>query len=188
MAPDRLAERIAEELALPLHGIVRTIALLDDANTIPFIARYRKEATGGLNEVQIGAIEKRIGSLRALESRRAEVHRLIAEQGKMTPELAEAIAGAQTLQTLEDLYLPFRPKRRTRAMIARERGLEPLADLLLDQVMGNRAALAAPFVDAARDVPTVDDALAGARDIVAEVIAEDADVRGDLRTLFAASG
>ncbi len=188
MATDGLAERIAGELSLPALGVARTIALLDDANTLPFIARYRKEMTGGLDEVQLEAIEHRVNTLRALEARRDEVLRLIGEQGMMTTDLENAIDAAQTLQALEDLYLPYRPKRRTRAMIARERGLDPLADLVLSQVVGDRSALASTFIDAAMDVPTIDDALAGARDIIAEVIAEDAEVRGDVRALFATAG
>ncbi len=187
MAAGGLAERIAGELSLPALGVGRTIALLDDDSTIPFIARYRKEMTGGLDEVQIGAIEHRLGILRALEQRRAEVLRLIGEQGKLTAELERAIRAADTLQILEDLYLPYRPRRRTRAMIARERGLEPLADLMRSQAIGDRAALAAPFVNEAREVPTADDALAGARDIVAETISEDAGVRGDVRGLYAST-
>jgi uncharacterized protein len=188
MATDALVARIAGELSLPVLGVQRTVALLDDENTIPFIARYRKEVTGGLDEVALEAIEHRINTLRALEARREEVLRLIGEQGKLSAELESAIVAAQTLQVLEDLYLPYRPKRRTRAMIARERGLERLADLILGQVRGDRAALAGTFVDEARDVPTVDDALAGARDIIAEVIAEDAAVRGEVRSLFATAG
>jgi uncharacterized protein len=185
--PDQIADRIAAELHLPILGVARTIDLLDDSNTIPFICRYRKEVTGGLDEVRVEAIERRLRSLRALETRRDEVTRHIVEQGKMTPELGAAISMADSLQALDDLYLPFKPKRRTRAMIARERGLEPLADLLIGQVRRDRHELAAPFVDALHDVSSVEDALAGARDIVAELIAEDADVRGEMRRLYAAS-
>ena len=185
MTTAELVEQIAGELSLPSLGVARTVALLDDDNTIPFIARYRKEVTGGLDEVQLEALVGRLAALRALEARREEVLRLIGEQGKMTADLDLAIRAAQTLQTLEDLYLPFRPRRRTRAMIARERGLDPLASLLLDQVKGDRSLLAGTYVDEAGEVPTVDDAWAGARDIVAEVIAEDAEVRGDVRRLYA---
>ena len=184
---DPLVLRVAQELALPALQVAGTVALLDAGNTLPFIARYRKEVTGGLDEVQIEAIGKRITAVRALEARRAEVLRLIAEQDKLTPELEAAIAAAHTVSALEDLYLPYRPKRRTRAMIARERGLAPLALLILNQVGGNRAAIATPFVRPDAEVPTVDDALAGARDIVAEQIAEDARVRGGLRRLYQAS-
>lgn len=182
---DTLALRVAGLLSLSPGAVARTIALLDDQNTIPFIARYRKEVTGGLDEVQIAAVAERAQALRALAARRADVLRLIDEQGKLTDDLARAIAAAGSIQELDDLYLPYRPKRRTRAMVARERGLAPLADLILAQTRGPRAAIAEPFVDAAADVHGVEEALAGARDIVAEIIAEDAAVRGDLRALFA---
>ncbi|HEY8284508.1 MAG TPA: Tex family protein [Chloroflexota bacterium] len=185
---DPLAIRVASELSIPPAQVARTIALLDDGNTLPFIARYRKEVTGGLDEVQIDAIGRRITAVRALEARRAEVLRLIGEQGKLTPELGGAIAEAATMQALEDLYLPYRPKRRTRAMIARERGLEPLAILILDQRPGDRDSLAADFVDPERSVADMEEALAGARDIVAEEIAEDAGARADLRHLFGTAG
>jgi uncharacterized protein len=180
--------KTAGELNLPPAQVARTIALLDDGNTLPFIARYRKEVTGGLDEMQIEAIGRRMTALRALEARRAEVLRLIAEQGKLTADLETAIANSVNLQELEDLYLPYRPKRRTRAMIARERGLEPLAHLILDQKFGARETLAAAFVDPERAVADIEEALAGARDIVAEEIAEDAAVRADMRALLATAG
>ncbi|HWE64764.1 MAG TPA: Tex-like N-terminal domain-containing protein, partial [Chloroflexota bacterium] len=185
---DPLAVRIAAELGVATAQVARTLALLDDGNTIPFIARYRKEVTGGLDEVPIAAIGARAAGLRAVEERRAEIVRLIAEQGKLTEDLAAAIARAETLAELDDLYLPYRPKRRTRAMIARERGLEPLAEAILTQARQSRQALASHYVDTSREVPTTEDALAGARDIVAEVIAEDAEVRGELRAHFTATG
>ena len=120
--------------------IARTIALLDEGNTIPFIARYRKEVTGSLDEVQIQSIADRTASLRALYERKADVRRLIDSQGKLTPELATAIEAASTLQEVEDLYLPYRPKRKTRASVAREKGLAPLAELILQQpeMLGER--------------------------------------------------
>ncbi|MGH2347205.1 MAG: Tex-like N-terminal domain-containing protein, partial [Chloroflexota bacterium] len=185
---DSLVLKTAGELSLTAAQVARTVALLDDGNTLPFIARYRKEVTGGLDETQIEALGRRIAALRALEARRAEVLRLIGEQGKLTPDLEAAIAEASGLQALEDLYLPYRPKRRTRAMIARERGLEPLAHLILDQTAGRRGELAAAFVDPERSVANVEEALAGARDIVAEEIAEDAGVRADMRELLASTG
>jgi uncharacterized protein len=185
---DILTGRLAAELGLQISQVGPTLTLLDEQNTIPFIARYRKEVTGGLDEVQIEQIEKRAASLRALEARRLDIYRTIEEAGKLTPELAEAIAAATTMQALEDIYLPYRPKRRTRATIARERGLQDLADLILAQAHGDRDALAAPFVDLAREVPTIEDALAGARDIVAEVIAEDVEVREDMRELYRLHG
>jgi uncharacterized protein len=163
---------------------------LDEGNTIPFIARYRKEVTGSLDEVQIQAIADRTASLRALYERKADVRRLIDSQGKLTPELATAIETASTLQEVEDLYLPYRPKRKTRASVAREKGLAPLAELILQQpeMLGEREALleasAQPFLNAEKGVDTSMEAYAGACDIVAEVIAEDASVRGNVRTAF----
>jgi uncharacterized protein len=185
-----LAQTLSAEFNLGTGPITRTIALLDEGNTIPFIARYRKEMTGSLDEVQIQAIADRATALRALHQRKADVRRLIDAQGKLTPELAAAIQAATTLQEVEDLYLPYRPKRKTRASVAREKGLAPLADLILQQpeLAGERSALleqhARPFVDAEKGVNTTQEALAGARDIVAEVIAEDANVRGAMRARF----
>ena len=122
-----IAQRIADELHVRVSQVDATIALLDDKSTVPFIARYRKEATGGLDDTQLRALEERLAYLRELEDRRATIAGSIAEQGKMTPELAAAIAAADTKARLEDLYLPYKPKRRTKAQIAREAGLEPLA-------------------------------------------------------------
>src|SRR5579859_4511196 len=175
-----LARALHIELKLDSGQIARTVALLDEGNTIPFIARYRKEVTSSLDEVQIQAIADRAGALRALHERKADVRRLIHGQGKLTPELAAAITAATTLQEVEDLYLPYRPKRKTRASVAREKGLTPLADLILQQPesSGERTALleqlAHPFLDTEKGVNTIQEAYAGARDIVAEVIAEDA--------------
>src|SRR6059058_2155016 len=124
-----LAQTLGAELKLGSAQIARTITLLDEGNTIPFIARYRKEVTGSLDEVQIQAIADRSAALRALFERKMDVRRLIDGQGKLTPELAVSIAEAKTLQEIEDLYLPYRPKRKTRASVAREKGLAPLADI-----------------------------------------------------------
>jgi uncharacterized protein len=185
-----LARTLSSELSLDSGQIARTIALLDEGNTIPFIARYRKEVTGSLDEVQIQAIADRSAALRALHERKADVTRLIEAQGKLTPELADAIAAATTLQEVEDLYLPYRPKRKTRASVAREKGLAPLADLILQQLelKGDSEAIleeqARPFLDAEKGVDISLEAYAGARDIVAEVISEDANVRGSMRTAF----
>jgi uncharacterized protein len=185
-----LAHMLSAELSLGAGPITRTIALLDEGNTIPFIARYRKEMTGSLDEVQIQAIADRATALRALHTRKADVRRLIDAQGKLTPELAAAIQAATTLQEVEDLYLPYRPKRKTRASVAREKGLAPLADLILQQpeLVGDPNALleahAQPFLDPEKGVNTVQEAYAGARDIVAEVLAEDANVRGGVRARF----
>src|SRR4051794_17734302 len=167
---------VAHELSLSPQQVGGALRLFDEGNTLPFIARYRKEATGGLDEVQLRDVRDRAQYLRELAERRAAILKSIEEQGKLTPELSTRINGAESKQTLEDLYLPFKPKRRTRAMIARERGLEPLADLLWMGTASDSgiAGQAAAFVDAAKEVPDVDHALAGARDILAERIADDA--------------
>jgi protein Tex len=176
---------LVAELKLPPPGIAQVLKLLETGATVPFIARYRKEATGDLDEVQIRAIAERAEYLTELESRRASVLSEIDKQGKLTPELRAKLAGATTKTELEDLYLPFKPKRRTRAVIAKERGLEPLADAIWAQE-GNVGpeALAASFVDPEKGVPDVAGALAGARDICAERLAEDAELRGYLRAAY----
>jgi uncharacterized protein len=181
MPADPIVAAIARELNLRAEQIARTVELLDDDNTVPFIARYRKEATGSLDEDQIRAVEARLGYLRNLERRKETVLKSIADQGKLTPELEAAIRAATTLQEVEDLYLPYKPKRRTRATVARQRGLEPLAEMMLTQeiIEGTPEAHAEAFLS--DEVPTVEDALAGARDIVAEVAAEDAEVRRHIR-------
>ncbi len=171
-----LITTIARELDLRIDQVSGAVELLDGGNTIPFIARYRKEATGGLDEVQLRLVEARLGYLRSLAERKQAVLVSIEEQGKLTAELRAGIEAATTLQQVEDLYLPYRPKRRTRATIARERGLEPLAELMLAQEPGAAVeALAQRFLGA--DVATIEEALAGARDIVAEQVSEDAIVR-----------
>ncbi len=185
-----VAATTATELKLKPTQTLAALKLLDGGNTVPFITRYRKEATGGLDEVQLQAVADRADALRALHQRKRDVLRLIGEQGKLTADLARAITGAATLQAVEDLYLPYRPKRKTRASVARERGLQPLADLILQQtrVPGSpeQALIAAaePFVSAEQGVDSVEAALAGARDICAETIMEDAVVRGAVRQLF----
>jgi uncharacterized protein len=185
-----LTQALSKELNLNSGQIARTIALLDESNTIPFIARYRKEVTGSLDEVQIQSIADRAASLRALYERKADVRRLIDAQGKLTPELAAAILAATTLQEVEDLYLPYRPKRKTRASVAREKGLAPLADIILQQpeLKGSIDTIleeyARPYLNAEKGIETSLEVYAGARDIVAEIIAEDANVRGSMRTAF----
>ena len=185
-----IAQAIRSELKLGLEQILRTIALLDEGNTIPFISRYRKEATGSLDEVQIQAIADQSASIRALHERKTDVYRLIDGQGKLTPELASTLAAATTLQQIEDLYLPYRPKRKTRASVAREKGLAPLAEIILQQpeAKGDMTALleeyARPFLNAEKGVETDLEAYAGASDIVAEMIAEDANVRSNVRATF----
>jgi uncharacterized protein len=181
-AAERMIRQIAGELGLS-PGQVRTVAgLLDEGNTIPFIARYRKEMTGELDENQLRAIEERRGYLKQLEDRKGEVLRLIDEQGKLTPELESAIAAAVKLQEIEDLYRPYRQKRKTRASVAKERGLEPLAQWLLSQPrQGDPLAEAARYIDEAKGVETAEEALQGAMDIVAEGLADDANARRQVR-------
>ncbi len=186
MTQDRIIATISAELQVSRPQIERTVALFDEGNTVPFVARYRKEVTGGLDEAQLRTILERLTYLRNLEDRKATVLASIEEQGKLTPELEQAIREATTLQQVEDLYRPYRPKRRTRATIARERGLEPLAQQILAQADADPEALAADFLS--DDVPTIEDALAGARDIVAEVVAEDPDVRNAIRRLIQTAG
>jgi uncharacterized protein len=175
------ARAIADELGVHHSQVARSIELFDDDNTVPFVARYRKEVTGGLDEVQLRTILERLAYLRNLEARKETVLRSIEEQGKLTAELRVRLEAATTLQAVEDLYLPYKPKRRTRATVARERGLEPLAQTMLAQELneGDLAQIADPFLN--EDVPTVEDAYAGARDIVAEAVAEDADLRAAVR-------
>jgi uncharacterized protein len=176
---------IAQTLNLPLKGIVSVIELLDDGGTVPFIARYRKEATGNLDEVQILAIEEKLAYFRDLVDRRETILASIAEQGKLTDELKARIEATLDKSELEDLYLPYKPKRRTKATIAREKGLEPLAQYLWAQQPAAEPLehFAAGFVNAELGVATVDEALEGARHIVAEWISEDADLRKALRQL-----
>ncbi|MCS6901639.1 MAG: Tex-like N-terminal domain-containing protein, partial [Myxococcales bacterium] len=180
---------LAQQLVLPCASVAAVVKLLAEGATVPFIARYRKEATGGLDEVQIRAIEERRDYLRELEERRQTVLGEIERQGKLTDELRKKILACQGKTELEDLYLPYKPKRRTRAILARERGLEPLADRIWSQpVEGSPEAEAQAFVDAAKEVPDTAAALAGARDICAERIAEDAEVRRLLREAYNKEG
>jgi uncharacterized protein len=174
---------IAQLLNLPMRGLVSVIELLDDGGTVPFIARYRKEATGNLDEVQIRAIEEQLAYFRELVSRKQTVLETIASQGKLTDDLKARIEATLDRSVLEDLYLPYKPKRRTKATIAREQGLEPLADYVWEQQPRELSllAFAATFVDPEKGVATAEAALEGTRHIVAERISEDADLRKLLR-------
>jgi uncharacterized protein len=176
-----IAARIAEELGVRVAQIDAVVALLDDKSTVPFIARYRKEATGGLDDTQLRALEERLHYLRDLEDRRAAILKSIDEQGKLSPELAAAIAAAPTKARLEDLYLPFKPKRRTKSQIAREAGLEPLASALLQNPMLAPEETALAYVDVTKGVADVSAALEGARWILVDTFAEDAELIGGLR-------
>ncbi|MHB1169304.1 MAG: Tex-like N-terminal domain-containing protein, partial [Longimicrobiales bacterium] len=190
MDQQSIIRRVAEELALTPAQVGSTIALFDEGATLPFIARYRKELTGGLDEVQLRDVRDRTSYLREMEERRSAILGSIEEQGKLDDALRARIQAADTKQALEDLYLPYKPKRRTRATIARERGLEPLADAIWSGELDDAAAAAAAaqYVDAEKDVSDVDAALAGARDILAERVAEDADLRGGVRERTHAQG
>lgn len=172
---------IAKELGVKPGQVESAVTLLDEGNTVPFIARYRKEVTGELQDEQLRTIEERIKYLRNLESRRQEIINAITEQEKMTDELMASLMKAVKLQELEDLYLPYRPKKRTRAMIARERGLEPLADMILNDTVtsGNPLDIAREYIS--EDVPTPEDAIQGASDIIAEIVSDSADFRATLR-------
>ena len=175
----RLSVVLANELKLRPHQVEATARLLDDGATVPFIARYRKEVSGGLDEVAIAAIRDGLERVRELEKRRAAIHASLVERALLTPALAAAIAGARQVAELEDLYLPYRPKRRTRAQQARERGLAPVAEALL---AGGKFPELSGYVT--NDVTDADAVLAGARDIIAETISEDAATRGEVRLLF----
>ena len=176
--------KIAQELSIPESKVNAVAELLDEGATVPFIARYRKEVTGSLDEVQIAGIRDRMEQLRELDKRREAIIKSIKEQNKLTKELEEKIVKAATLSELEDIYLPFKPKRRTRATIAKEKGLEPLATGIFNYELTNIDAEAGKYVDAAKELTSIDDVLAGARDIIAEWINEDAGARSKVRQLF----
>ncbi len=178
---DKINQRIAAELGVGVGQVAAAVALLGEGATVPFIARYRKEKTGGLDDTQLRKLEERLGYLRELEDRRATVLKSIEEQGKLTPDLARSITAAETKVELEDLYAPYKPKRRTRAQIAREAGLEPLADLLLKNPGLVPETEAEKFVDAEKGVADTKAALDGARHILIERIGEDAGLVGTLR-------
>lgn len=174
---------IARELGVTPKQVQAAVELMDAGNTVPFIARYRKEVTGELKDEQLRTIEERITYLRNLEQRRSEILTSITEQGKLTPDLERSLRHAVKLQELEDLYLPYRPKKRTRASIAREQGLEPLADIIMDESMvtGDPLEVAAEFVRSDTEIDTPEKALQGAEDIVAETVSDRADFRAHLR-------
>ena len=179
-----IAARLAEELKIQVRQVEATITLLDEKSTVPFIARYRKEATGGLDDTQLRLLDERLTYLRELDARRETILKSIDEQAKLTPELAAAIAAADTKARLEDLYLPYKPKRRTKAQMARDAGLEPLAMRLLAHPDTAPDEAAIRFVDVEKGVPDVAAALDGARWILVERAAEDAELIGSLRQLL----
>ncbi len=184
---NQYAARIAKELSLSPSHTAAALDLIDQGNTIPFIARYRKEATGSMDDGVLRTLDERYAYLKKLDEQKETVKKAITEQGKWTQELEQALAQAETLAQVEDLYRPYRPKRKTKASVARERGLEPLAERLWQQVRADDpAALAKEYVT--EEVPDEEAALAGARDILAEQIADDAALRGQLRTLYQKKG
>ena len=187
---DSIIQIIAKELGRSEAHVAAVVELLDEGNTVPFIARYRKELHGSMDDTTLRTLEERLTYLRSLEERRETVKSSIAEQGQLTDELAAAIDNAKTLAEVEDLYRPYKPKRRTRATVAKEKGLEPLADAIFAQPrdLPDLHLLAEPYVDAEKGVETIEDALAGAGDIIAEHISDDAGVRKTLRTLFEKKG
>lgn len=180
--------KIAAELQVKPHQVQATIELLDGGASVPFISRYRKEATGTLDEVQVATIRDRIEQLRELDKRREAILKSIEEQGKLTPELKKSIDAAETMSKLEDIYLPYKPKRRTKATIAREKGLEPLAELIFGQTSFDLEAEAEKYISEEKDVKSIEEALQGARDIMAEWINENALLREKMRKLFLEEG
>ena len=180
--------KISAELGITAQQVRATTSLLEEGATVPFISRYRKEATGSLDEVQVAAIRDRLEQLKELDKRREAILKSIEEQGKLTPELKKAIDQAETMARLEDIYLPYKPKRKTKASVAKEKGLEPLATRIFAQHSLDIQSEASKYLDAEKEVATLEDALQGARDIIAEWVSENAAVRGNLRTLFLKEG
>lgn len=181
-----ITARIAEELKVADKQVLAAVELLDDGATVPFISRYRKEVTGGLDDIQLRTLQERLNYLREMEDRRATILNSIQEQGKLTPELQASIEAADTKTRLEDLYLPYKPKRRTKGQIAIEAGLEPLADMLFGDPTLDPEQQAANYVDADKGIADVKAALDGAKFILMERFAEDADLLNSLRQLLKA--
>lgn len=185
----KLVEILCEEFNIKRWQAENAVALIDDGNTVPFIARYRKEATGSMDDTMLRDFHKRLMALRSLEGKREDILRLIDEQGKLTDELSEAIENAKTLSELEDIYRPYRPKRRTRASIAKEKGLEPLSVLIMAQDKDfDPESEAEKYINEEKGVASIDDAIAGAMDIIAEDISDNADFRKKLREMTQNNG
>ena len=184
-------ERLSQELNIPKSRLDATIELLDAGNTVPFVARYRKEVTGGLDDTVLRNLLDRLTYLRNLEKRKEEVKALIAGQDKLTDEISAAIDAAETVTEVDDIYRPFRPKRKTRASVARERGLEPLAELIMKQEQSYEPSIeetASTYIDEEKGVKTVEDAIAGAKDIIAETVSDNAEYRKEIRALTSRHG
>lgn len=184
-----IAAKIAEELEIKKWQVEAVIKLIDEGNTIPFIARYRKEAHGSLDDEQLRNLNERLTYLRNLEEKKAQVIASIEEQGKLTEELKKQIEQAQTQVVVDDLYRPYRPKRRTRATIAKEKGLEPLADIIFEQAASESVeTLAMDYVSEEKEIATPEDAISGAKDIIAEIISDNADYRIYIRNITMQEG
>ncbi|HQS06400.1 MAG TPA: Tex-like N-terminal domain-containing protein, partial [Daejeonella sp.] len=181
-------KKIADELSVTEKQVKVTIELLDEGGTVPFIARYRKEATGSLDEVQIAAIRDRKQQLEELDKRREAILKSMKELEKLTPELEKQIMEAETMTILEDIYLPFKPKRKTKASVAREKGLQGLADFIMNQDSTDLDTEASKYINEESGVLNIDDALSGARDILAEFMAEQPELRSRMRELFIQTG
>ena len=180
---EKIINQLTSEFNLRPEQVTNTVKLIDDGNTIPFIARYRKEATGSLSDEILRDFYDRLSYLRNLEDKKEEILRLIDEQENLTVEIAKSIENAVTLSELEDIYRPFRPKRRTRATIAKEKGLAPLAEIILAQNPNdNIESISLDFIDAEKDVESSEDAMAGAMDIIGEEISDNPEYRKDIRS------
>ena len=185
----KIEDRLAKELGLKLNQVNNVIEMLDEGNTVPFIARYRKERTGGLSDEILRKFSERLTYLRNLEERKSDVSRLIEEQGKLTEEITLALNKAETLTEVEDIYRPYKPKKRTRAIIAKEKGLEPLANVIISGLFkGDINEEASKFIDPAKEVETANDAISGALDIIAESISEEAKFRKHIREMVMREG
>ena len=185
----KIEDRLAKELGLKLNQVNNVIEMLDEGNTVPFIARYRKERTGGLSDEILRKFSERLTYLRNLEERKSDVLRLIEEQGKLTEEITLALNKAETLTEVEDIYRPYKPKKRTRAIIAKEKGLEPLANVIISGLFkGDINEEASKFIDPEKGVETANDAISGALDIIAESISEEAKFRKHIREMVMREG
>ena len=178
-------KKLAEEFKLRQEQVDNTVALIDDGKTIPFIARYRKELTGSLDDQILRELNDRLTYLRNLENRKNEVSSSIEEQGKLTEEISEALEKAVTLVEVEDIYRPFKPKRKTRASVARDKGLEPLAEFIIEQnIDSDPESEAEKYINSEKEIETADAALQGAMDIIAEDISDNAELRKKIRALY----
>ncbi|MDE7281485.1 MAG: RNA-binding transcriptional accessory protein, partial [Ruminiclostridium sp.] len=177
-------QQLADEFKIRKDQVDNTVKLIDDGNTIPFIARYRKEATGALDDQLLRELDERLAYLRNLEQRKKEVSESIEATGNMTEEIAQSLQKAVTLAEIEDIYRPFKPKRKTRASVAKEKGLQPLADFIMEQTLANPQKEAENYIDEEKGVASVEEAVQGASDIIAETISDDPDIRKLLTQLY----